>query len=91
MGQHRLVRALAPLLGAALFSISIWVLNRELHQISFAALRDSFAALPPWTITLAICLTALNYAVLTCHDQLAFVYAGVRVPRGPIGIASFVG
>src|SRR6516162_9602501 len=77
--------------GIALFGISLWILARELDRIGFTALTASLAAVP-WTVLLAaIAVTALNYFVLTCHDQLAFVYAGVELHRARIALASFIG
>ena len=39
---------------------------------------------------LALLLTALNYAVLTGYDQLAFAWVGRRLHRGWIALAGFV-
>ena len=81
----------APYVGAALFGIAIWVLARELDRIGFASLTASLAAVPRGSLALALALTALNYLVLTCNDQLAFTYARVQGDRVRIALASFVG
>ena len=82
---------LAPFVGAALFGIAVWVLGRELDRIGFAALTASLASVPRGSLALALGLTALDYFVLTCNDQLAFTYARVQVNRARIALASFIG
>jgi phosphatidylglycerol lysyltransferase len=91
VSHNRALHRLVPLLGTALFGMSVWVLHRELHQIGFATLKTSLASVSADAAIAALLLTALNYIVLTCHDQLAFAYAGVRLAHLPIAIASFVG
>jgi phosphatidylglycerol lysyltransferase len=81
----------APAVGVALFGVSLWVLARELDRIGFAGLTTSLAATPRAALLAALAVTALNYFVLTCHDQLAFVYARVRLHRARIALASFIG
>ena len=81
----------ASVIGLALFGLSLWILARELDRIGFAALTTSLADVPRATLLAAVAVTALNYFVLTCHDQLAFVYAGVRLHRARIALASFIG
>jgi phosphatidylglycerol lysyltransferase len=41
-------------------------------------------------LLLGLVLTALNYAVLTGHDFLAFAYIGKRPARRRIALASFL-
>jgi phosphatidylglycerol lysyltransferase len=82
---------LATAVGLTLLAISLWVLARELDRIGFAALEMSLSAVPRTTLIAALAVTALNYFVLTCHDQLAFVYAGVQMHRARIALASFIG
>ena len=45
----------------------------------------------PGSLVAAALLTLLNYLVLTCFDQLAFVSLGLRGSRWRIGIVSFLG
>ncbi len=86
-----LARRLSPLIGLALLAAALWVLRRELQSLTLADLGASLAAIPPTMRALAVVLTAINYAVLTGYDQLAFVYLGRRFPRWQIAMASFVG
>jgi phosphatidylglycerol lysyltransferase len=84
-------RRVASLIGALLFGVSAWVLVREINQLGFANLTASLRSVPPTQLATAIAITVLNYLVLTWHDQLAFSYVGLRVPRLHISVASFVG
>jgi phosphatidylglycerol lysyltransferase len=84
-------RRLGPLLGAVLFSASVWVLRREILQVGFPGIAASLAAVPVSAVALAVALTALNYLVLTWHDRLAFWYARIQLSSAQIGLASFVG
>src|SRR6478609_321993 len=83
-------RRLAPAAGAVLFCASIAVLVRELEQLGFAQLTFALRSISTNTLLGALLLTALNYAVLTLQDQLAVTYAGVRVARGQVALASFI-
>jgi len=82
-------RHLAPLIGIVLFSLSAWVLTREVERAGFAAIARSLTHVSHAALAAAMALTAINYFVLTLHDQLAFRYAGMRLPPGQIRIASF--
>jgi phosphatidylglycerol lysyltransferase len=84
-------RLFAPLVGAALFCVAVWVLTREFRHVGFPALAGSLATVPHTSVLAAVVLTALNYVVLTLHDQLAFRYAGARLRWTRVGLASFVG
>src|SRR5262252_4343047 len=89
MGAPRL--RLATLVGAILFLAALYVLHLELKELTFADIEDSLRRLPHAAVALALLLTAVNYAVLTGYDQLAFVYVGRTIPRWQITMASFVG
>ncbi|MFI5178190.1 MAG: bifunctional lysylphosphatidylglycerol flippase/synthetase MprF [Vicinamibacterales bacterium] len=82
---------LATLLGAVLFLAALFVLHRELQDLTLADLANSLGRLPNPALALALLLTAVNYAVLTGYDQLAFIYLGRMFPRWQISMASFVG
>jgi phosphatidylglycerol lysyltransferase len=84
-------RRLSIFLGAVLFAAAVWILVRQLGTLGparvMAALRETSRS-AVWT---ALTLVALNYIVLTFHDQLAVTYVGRRLPRWRVAIASFVG
>ncbi len=84
-------RRLSPLVGALILLATLWVLRNELQTLTFRQLSEALSAIPIWNIIAAFALTALNYAVLTGYDQLAFKYLGRAFPWWQIGVASFVG
>ncbi len=81
---------LGPLLGLLLFGFALLVLRSELRSVSYPELAASLSALSLPHVLIALLLTALNYAVLTGYDQLAFAYVGKRLPPVRIALASFV-
>lgn len=89
MGAPRL--RLAPVVGAILFLAALYVLHLELKELTFDDVVASVRRLPHAAVALALLLTAVNYAVLTGYDQLAFLYVGRAIPRWQITMASFVG
>ena len=84
-------RRVAPIVGILLFAAALWVLDRELHAMTFRELSESVSRVSVAAILSALLLTIVNYAVLTGYDQLAFVYIGRRLGRWQIAMASFVG
>ncbi len=89
MGALRL--RLATVVGAVLFLAALYVLHRELGEITFHDVVLALERLPRGAFALALVLTAVNYAILTGYDQLAFIYLGRLIPRWQISMASFVG
>jgi len=51
---------------------------------------ENTSATSPHRLGWAVALTALNYAVLTAYDLLAFVYIRKPIARGRVALASFV-
>src|SRR4029077_9405077 len=66
------------------------VLRTELHGVSWHHLSADVAQVHPSRLALALILTALNYAVLTGYDFLAFAYIGKRLPLTQVAFASFL-
>jgi phosphatidylglycerol lysyltransferase len=88
--HSRMLRRLAPVAGAVLFCVSVAVLARELESVGFAELTRALRDIPIRALELAFVLTIVNYATLTLQDQLAVTYAGIRIPRGQVTLASFI-
>ena len=86
----RLKRALPALIGLALFAAALFVLRRELHAITWHELTVDVVRTPASRLALALLLTALNYAILTGYDFLAFAYIGKRLSWDRIALASFL-
>src|SRR4051812_48261023 len=84
-------RRLMPVLGAALFAASAWVVLREIRQLGLHTVASSLALVHGRSLAAAVLLTTINYLVLTWHDWLALRYAGLKLPWRRAGLASFVG
>ena len=76
--------------GLLVFAIALRVLRTELHGVSWHHLSADVAQVHPSRLALALILTALNYAVLTGYDFLAFAYIGKRLPPTQVAFASFL-
>ena len=83
-------RALPAVIGLVLFMAALEVLRVELRSVSWHALRAAVLATPLDRLTLAIVLTAINYAALTGYDVLAFIYVANPLPRLRIAAVSFL-
>lgn len=86
----RLRRALPALLGLLVFIAALEVLRAELHAVTWHTLTALIVGTPPRRLALALFLTALNYAVLTAYDFLAFEYIEKRLPPLRVVLASFL-
>jgi phosphatidylglycerol lysyltransferase len=72
------------------FFAALAVLRSELRHVTWAELMRDTATTPPNRLGVAVALTALNYAVLTAYDLLAFVYIRKPIARARVALASFV-
>jgi phosphatidylglycerol lysyltransferase len=88
--KERIQQALPAVLGLLLFFIALEVLRRELHAVTWRSLSTDALNTPPLQLLAAAILTALNYAVLTGYDFIAFSYIGRKLPRWRVAIASFI-
>src|SRR5690242_14629388 len=81
------IRALIPLI---LLIAALFVLRREVDALSWPALNAAVRSIPASRIWAAGLLTALNFAVLTCFDQLAFRHIGRRPRAVAVALTSFI-
>jgi phosphatidylglycerol lysyltransferase len=88
--SERACRALPVLAGLMILLVALEVIRTELRAVSWPDLMTDVVGLPRGQLALAILLTALNYAVLTGYDQLAFAYIGKVLPRARIAWTSFL-
>ena len=86
----RLRHALPALVSLAVFLAALAVLRVELRVVRWPALIGDVFATPWPRLLLALALTAVNYAVLTGYDLLAFAWIGSPLPRRRIAGAAFV-
>jgi phosphatidylglycerol lysyltransferase len=86
----RLRRLVPALVSLAVFFAALAVLRSELRHVTWVELMRDTVAMPPNRLAVAVALTALNYAVLTAYDFLAFVYIRKAIARARVALASFV-
>lgn len=85
------LRFVTPVLVLALFLAAISLLHRELAGYHFHDIVASLAAIPTFSIVVAILLTALNYTILVGYDLVATRHLGQRLPLRKVAFASFLG
>ena len=87
---ERMRRALPAVLGLGIFLLALEVLRQELRAVSWDTLSNDVLETPPSLLAAALALTALNYAVLTGYDFIAFAYIGKRLARARVAMTSFI-
>ena len=87
---ERLRRLLPAVLGLGIFLLALEVLRQELRAITWGTLSNDVLETPPSLLAAALGLTALNYAVLTGYDFIAFAYIGKRLARARVAMTSFI-
>jgi phosphatidylglycerol lysyltransferase len=84
-------RRLAPgLVGIAVFAAAVAVLRRELQTVSWDTLSADVRDTRPSLLAWALSLTALNYAILTGYDFIAFASIGKRLARARVAATSLL-
>jgi uncharacterized membrane protein YbhN (UPF0104 family) len=89
--KQKILNNIGPFLGLVLFGVMLWVLRHELHTYHYRDVIHHLGNIPASHLGLALCLTLLNYLVLTGHDALAFRYLNYPLSYGRIALASFLG
>ncbi|MBE9125688.1 MULTISPECIES: lysylphosphatidylglycerol synthase domain-containing protein [unclassified Coleofasciculus] len=79
-----------PLLGLLLFSLSLWVIHKELRNYHYSDVLNSLAGIPKGNLVLALAFTILSYLVLTSYDLLAFRYLRRPITKGFIVFTAFI-
>src|SRR5262245_6738373 len=88
--KERLLAAVGPLIGLALFVLAAVILQRELAGYHYDDVLAHLNAIEPGQIGLALAFSALGYLSLTGYDALAFrwIRSPLRYPK--IALASFI-
>ena len=88
--RERLRAALPALIGLGLFLVALAVLRRELNAVSWRTIAADVRATSARSLSLAILLTGLNYAVLTAYDFIGFASIGKKLSRWRIALTSLL-
>ncbi len=88
--RERLVGALGPLLGLALFGGALWVLHGEFERYDLQDVLGHAREISPGALALSIGLTSVSYLLLIGYDALALGYVGRRLSWPRVALESFV-
>jgi phosphatidylglycerol lysyltransferase len=88
--KERLLAAVAPTIGLALFAATIAILHRELAAYHLQDVVGHLRAIPAVDLGTALLLTLAGYIALTGYDVLAFRWIGRKLALGRIALASFI-
>jgi phosphatidylglycerol lysyltransferase len=88
--KQRLLTALGPILGVALFALAIGILHRELAEYHYHDVLAHLRAIPREGTLLALVLTLAGYMALTGYDTLALRWIRSPVRYRRIALASFI-
>ena len=83
------LRYFGLVVSAAVLTLCLWILYKELKAFHYADLVLAFQSLRPLRILAALGLTALNYFVLTGYDLLALRYVNHPLPYRQVAFVSF--
>lgn len=86
----RNIKRLIPLIGVFLFLAALWILHREVAQISHAELRRALRAISVPSLFFASLAAFANYALLTLSDAIAVRQSGARLPYPRVAFISFI-
>ena len=86
----RAARLLPAVAALAVFAAAVDVLHRELQPVTWDSLSSDLAHTSPSLVAWAASLTALNYAVLTGYDFIAFASIGKRLARARVAATAFL-
>ncbi len=84
------LRKLIPLLGIALFIVSVAVLIREIGRYTISDIADKIGAIPLSRFLMAVVFTFLAYANLTLYDLISSLHLGVKKGYGRTALVSFI-
>ena len=81
---------IGSLLGAGLFLAALWVLRRELENVTLQEVIQELRSLAPYRLGASLVLTALGYLTLSGYDLLGLRYLGRSLSWGRLIYASFI-
>ncbi|AOX16394.1 hypothetical protein A0U89_03825 [Kozakia baliensis] len=86
---QRLLHRLPALLGLVLLVAAVFVIQRELHQLSLADLRQALGAIPRSALLAGAACTFLSYFILSFYDYLACFHVKAKQPYRRTAFAAF--
>ena len=87
---ERQARRALKILPPVLLVLAAWVLWREFHHLSLAAVLSAMAAWGPGAIAAALVLSAVSFVLMGVIEWVGLRWTGARLPWGPALSGSFV-
>lgn len=80
-GRGLAIRALRTAFAAAVLSVAVWAIWREIRDTSPGQIATALAGIPGWALGAALALTAVSYVCLATTEVILVRAMGFRVPR----------
>jgi phosphatidylglycerol lysyltransferase len=81
---------LSYLIPVIIFSLALWTLDKQLHNLRSSYVIQNIASVPPTHIGIAVFFTILSYIALTGNDYLAARHINNPLPYKQIARISFI-
>ena len=89
-GLARWVRVGLRIVPVILLAAAVWVLWREFHHLSFAAVTAAMAGWGLRAIALSLALAVVSFLLMGAIEWVGLRWTGARVPFGPTQMGSFM-
>jgi uncharacterized membrane protein YbhN (UPF0104 family) len=86
----RLTRIALRVVPVVMLAAAAWVLWREFHKLSFAAVSHAIAGWGVVAITLALLLSATSFLLMGVIEWTGLRWTGARVPLRTVALGSFL-
>lgn len=86
---QKVLKKINYILPIAIFALSLWVLDRQLHSLQLNEILDRFSDISLSSVLIASVFTFLSYIALISYDFLAMRYIGQSVSYKEILRSSF--
>lgn len=83
-------RLVSYLLPAIIFTLALWTLDRQIHDLNLGYILKSINSIPLSHIGITILLTSLSYVALTGYDYLAARHINQTIPYKQVARTSFI-
>jgi uncharacterized membrane protein YbhN (UPF0104 family) len=78
-----------PVVGLAAVVFSLWLVYREVRELSFEDVYNSLVAIPPHRLALSVLGAVVAYSAIAGYDHVALVHIGRRVSLLFVSLCSF--
>lgn len=86
----RVRKAALRIVPVLLLAVAAWVLWREFHKLSWAAVGHAIAGWGATAVALALLLSALSFILMAVIEWAGLRWSGARVPLRTVALGSFL-